>query len=116
MSDKPANLFPFTHYGNNEGLFAFHEYTQNGRVAVELLGWENEYEYMERYAVLSVNDDEVAIEDGEFIAKEYSENEGLVQQFIDAGFFEDTGKRCALGHVDDVRILRILPKARQHAV
>ena len=105
---KPENLFPFKHLGEaHEGLFAFHQYNENKRIAVELLVWDDSY--LDRWSKISVNENTVNLEDDEFIAKEYSENEGLVQQFIDAGYFEDTGKKCVLGHVSDVRILKVLP-------
>ena len=109
---KPTNLIPFTHMNTQmEGELCLRNY-QGGRVAVELYFWDEDGEYMDVYSRISVNDPDVPLNDDEFIAKEYSENAGLVQQFIDAGFFEDTEKRCTLGHVDGVRILKVLPKAK----
>lgn len=51
----------------------------NGRLAVEL------YEGREPYAMLSMVVSGVDLEIGEFVAKTYSENEGLLEALVEAG-------------------------------
>lgn len=50
------------------------------------------------YIKVSVNTDEV-LPPGEFCVKLYSENEGLEEQLMASGLFEDTGIRIPSGHV-----------------
>jgi len=51
------------------------------------------------YATLSTNVAGVMLEKDCFIAKNYSENEGLLEQFIENGLFEDTGEKVSSGFV-----------------
>lgn len=66
-------------------------YRSSGRVAIQLY---TKGEYPEPYATLSVNVDEIPLEEGEFIVKNWSENSDLDQlsRYPDSGFI-DTGKR-----------------------
>ena len=71
----------FSHFGNKyEGSLEYLRY-QNGNLAVQL-----NLDNGEPYATLSVNT-ELALADNEFVAKTYSENEGLVEQFVEKGHF-----------------------------
>jgi hypothetical protein len=71
----------FSHYGKKyEGKLEFSRY-QNGNLAVQL-----NLDDGEPYATLSVNTG-LTLADNEFVAKTYSENEGLVEQFIESGHF-----------------------------
>jgi len=58
----------------------------NGNLAIQLMTAE------EPYATLSINVDGVSLEKNEFVAKTYSENEGILPQFVESGLFTDTGK------------------------
>ena len=51
------------------------------------------------YATLSTNVAGVMLEKDCFIAKNYSENEGLLEQFVEQGLFEDTGEKVSSGFV-----------------
>ena len=65
----------------------------NGNLRVQLNTAE------EPYATLSTNIAGVWLEKDCFIAKNYSENEGLNEQFIKSGLFEDTGEKVSAGFV-----------------
>jgi hypothetical protein len=72
----------FSHYGKKyEGSLEFLRY-QNGNLAVQL-----NLDDGELYATLSVNVEGITLADNEFVAKTYSENEGLVEQFVENGHF-----------------------------
>ena len=64
----------------------------NGNLHVQLMTTE------EPYATLSTNIAGVWLEKDCFIAKTYSENEGLNEQFIKSGLFEDTGEKVSAGY------------------
>ena len=116
---KP-NTFPFNAFNEtHDGCYSFHQYSNNERLAVQLHVWVKDEEgvtendYLDRWASVSVNIDDADVGENEFCAKEWSENAGLVEQLIALGHFEDTGKRTQSGHVENIRILRVLPKARE---
>ena len=72
----------FSHYGQKyEGSLEFLRY-QNGNLAVQL-----NLDNGEPYATLSVNVEGIKLADNEFVAKTYSENKGLVEQFVEKGHF-----------------------------
>ena len=51
----------------------------------------------EPYATLSTNVAGIALDKDCFIAKTYSENAGLCEQFIESGLFEETGEKVTAG-------------------
>ena len=63
----------------------------NGNLHVQLMTAE------EPYATLSTNVAGIALDKDCFIAKTYSENAGLCEQFIESGLFEETGEKVAAG-------------------
>ena len=93
----------------HKGQLKFSEYDNNKNRAVALLSWNKEYEGWEPFATLSVNTGVILPED-QFVAKTYSENEGLVEQFIEMGYFERVGPKVMVGHAGMQPILRILRK------
>lgn len=98
----------FTHRGTKyRGMLRKEQYI-NDNLAVELLYWETDGGYWGPYAKLSVNTD-LDLPTNEFVAKTYSENEGLVEQFIEAGYFEDTGRIKGMGYASGP-ILKITDK------
>jgi hypothetical protein len=94
----------FSHFGKKyEGELEFGRY-QNGNLAVQL-----KLDDGSPYATLSVNT-ELALADNEFVAKTYSENEGLVEQFIDGGHFVPVSISAPVsGFVPSQPILRLSP-------
>ena len=54
---------------------------------------------VEPYATLSTNVDGIVLDKDCFVAKTYSENKGLNEQFIESGLFEDTGQSVFAGFV-----------------
>ena len=91
----------FSHYGQKyEGSLEFLRY-QNGNLAVQLKLADGE-----PYATLSVNTLE-AMADNEFVAKTYSENEGLVEQFIESGHFVPVSISAPVGLAPSQPILRL---------
>ena len=82
-----------------EGTLMFRQY-HDGNLAVQL------YDDEGPYATLSVNT-EVELPGNEFVAKTYTENEGLVEQFIEKGIFIDTGRAVTVGHAGVQPILEI---------
>jgi hypothetical protein len=98
----------FTHFGQKfRGKIDFAQYDNNGNRAVQLSSFNEEYQGWEPFATLSVNTDET-LPENEFVAKTYSENEGLVEQFIEMGLFEDTGKTVICGYAGPQPVLRIV--------
>ena len=71
----------------------------NGNTAVEVKSWEPDGQYWEPYAKVSVNTD-LALPADEFVAKNYSENAGLPEQFVAQGYFADTGRKVQCGYVE----------------
>jgi len=68
----------------------------DGNMAVQLRTAE------EPYATLSTNLGKlsgVTLGENEFFAKTYSENTGLLEQFVESGLFEDTGRKVDSGFV-----------------
>ena len=65
----------------------------NGNLHVQLMTAE------EPYATLSTNVDGIVLDKDCFVAKTYSENKGLNEQFIESGLFEDTGQSVFAGFV-----------------
>jgi hypothetical protein len=91
----------FSHYGKKyEGKLEFSRY-QNGNLAVQL-----KLDDGEPYATLSVNTG-LALADNEFVAKTYSENEGLVEQFIESGHFVPVSISAPVGLAPSQPILRL---------
>jgi hypothetical protein len=84
----------FNHFGKEyHGQIIKNNYA-NGKLAIQL-----RLDSGEPYATLSVNTDDILSND-EFVAKTYSENDGLVEQFIKLGIFEDTGNTVQCGYVE----------------
>ena len=65
----------------------------NGNLALQLMTTEGPY------ATLSTNVEGVNLDKGCFIAKNYSENTGFLNQFVEQGLFEDTGEKVSSGFV-----------------
>ncbi len=65
----------------------------NGNLALQLMTTEG------AYATLSTNIEGVQLDNDCFIAKNYSENKGLLEQFVENGLFEDTGEKVSSGFV-----------------
>ena len=74
------------------GWIETNRYT-NGNLHVQLMTAE------EPYATLSTNVDAIVLDKDCFVAKTYSENKGLNEQFIESGLFEDTGQSVFAGFV-----------------
>ncbi len=61
----------------------------------------------EPYATLSTNLGKlsgVTLGKDEFFAKTYSENTGLLEQFVESGLFEDTGRTASTKELENVGI------------
>jgi len=84
----------FTHVTDElqAGSIQTNRYT-NGNLAVQLM------QEGEPYATLSTNIDGIVLDEDCFIAKNYSENKGLLEQFVENGLFEDTGEKVSSGFV-----------------
>ena len=74
------------------GWIETNRYT-NGNLHVQLMTAE------EPYATLSTTVDGIVLDKDCFVAKTYSENKGLNEQFIESGLFEDTGQSVFAGFV-----------------
>lgn len=83
----------------------FREYTE-GNIAVCL-----ETASGEPFATLSVNIEGVQLGPNEFVAKTYSENIGLNEQLIAAGYFRDTGRTVVVGFAGFQPILEVVKRA-----
>ena len=92
----------FSHYGQKyEGSLEFLRY-QNGNLAVQL-----NLDNGEPYATLSVNVEGIKLADNEFVAKTYSENEGLVEQFIEKGHFIPVSRDAQVGLARTLPIMSV---------
>jgi hypothetical protein len=70
----------------------------DGNMSVQLMTLDQN-RIDEPYATLSCNLGKlsgVTLGKGEFFAKTYSENTGLLEQFVDNGLFEDTGREASV--------------------
>ena len=74
------------HSGPHDLTLETDRYAYGNRLAVFAV------ENGEDFATLSVNIPEEPLSDGEFAFKTYSENEGLIEQFVAAGLIEFTGR------------------------
>jgi hypothetical protein len=98
MDAKPRTV-TLTHFGRQVTVSVHAErYHHGGGLAVQLM------EDGEDYATLSVNVAGVPLKDDEFVAKTYSENEGLLEGLLAAGVVERTGRWAEIGP-----ICRLLP-------
>jgi hypothetical protein len=70
-----------------EIIVAIGEYF-NGRPAIQLFDAEDG----SPYGVASTNIDEIRLEDGEILIKDYAENEGLLAFLLKNNIVKDTGK------------------------
>lgn len=111
--------FNFRHHNSDwTGYFKLGQYDdfcsdgRTRRLAVQIVAHSGDGIW-EPYATVSMNTD-YDTSPGEIVAKTYSENLGLVEQLIHAGFFEDTGTRVEVGRVDFNPVLRITSKLLAH--
>ncbi len=100
--DKPMTVTVAGRNWQGTAELQFHKYG-NGRVALVLHDDE-----VGRITALSCNLPDTDLDDGEFVAKDYSENEGMIEDLIAQDVFVDTGKRVDSGHVT-------MPICRFHA-
>ena len=99
--------FKFQHRGTTyTGKLVIARY-QNNSIAVLLKNLASDGDSWEVYSKLSINIEELDLTNTNCIAaKNYSENEGLLEEMIRLGFFEDTGVKWATGYVT-VPMLRL---------
>jgi len=83
----------------------FSKYQNNDRVAIQLVDKETG----EPYATASVNLPNQDLEPDEVAIKDYSEGEGMLNDLVEAGIVEDTGKAVGSGYVM-IPIARLLKK------
>ena len=93
--------------GEINGTFTVNTYKNNGNTSVHLLEIDEG-----PFATLSVNID-LKLPPDEFVAKTYSENEGLVEQFIEMGYFEPTGGKIQVGYAGYMPVLRFTEKFKK---
>lgn len=97
----------------HKGQLKFTEYANNKNRAVSLQSWSEKYQGWEPFATLSVNTGVILPKD-QFVAKTYSENQGLVEQFIEMGYFERVGSGGVMvGYAGLQPILRIVMSREQ---
>lgn len=101
-------LFTFkSAFGTMEtGSFKVDYYANNDNVCVSIMSPEGPY------AKLSVNTD-LELPADEFVAKTYSENRGLVEQFIAMGYFTNDGRVKTCGQAEDQPILKFTDKFKK---
>ena len=92
----------FSHFGKKyEGELDFGRYP-NGNLAIQL-----NLDDGEPYATLSVNVEGIKLADNEFVAKTYSENEGLVEQFVEKGHFIPVSRDAQVGFAGSQPIMSV---------
>jgi hypothetical protein len=70
-------------------------YASNDRVALQLIDKEDGGPV----AMATVNIPDAELADGEIIVKNYSENEGMLEALVTAGYAEDTRRSVASGFI-----------------
>lgn len=90
-----------------DGKFCFGRYG-NKRLAVQIVGHDESEEMLAR---VSCNVPDAPVLCNEFVAKTYSENEGLVEQLVEKGLIEHTGKKVVVGYAGEQPIMRMTEKA-----
>ena len=93
-----------------------HKYANTQALAVQVISWDEETKMWGPHAKVSINcDKEVMLSLGldEFVFKDYSENEGMLLQFIDIGIVEDTGRTIDLPYAH-APVVRLTSKAAQY--
>jgi len=73
-----------------------------GNLAVQL-----EEEDGQPFATASINVKELDLAGGEFVCKDYSENEGMLNFLLSNGIAEDTGRKVNTGYVNS-SILKLI--------
>ena len=91
----------------HDATFHFSHYTDSGNLAVQIQT-ENSRGYRVPFTTLSVNVEDVELAPGEFVCKNWSENEGLDNIELYGGRFEDTGRRVDVSQFcKDVPVWRV---------
>lgn len=111
-------MFNFEHFGTTyKGKFSLSKYSAGRNMTIMLECWAEEFQCWETYSYLSVNIPDVVLNDDEFVCKTYSENEGLIEQFIEKGYFKESGREVYLGsYVPSQPILKLTEKFRENLV
>lgn len=92
------------------------KYHSTKALAVQLVSWDEDMGMWVPHATISINcDKEVMLSLGleEFVFKDYSENEGLLQQMTELGIVEDTGRTVDLPYAT-CQCVRLTSKARDY--
>lgn len=71
----------------------------NGRVAIDLLYWDDEMQGWFPHCHLTVNCPEVHLNEGEFLVKDWAENEPTAAALKAAGWITPTGREVSSGWV-----------------
>lgn len=71
----------------------------NGRLAIDLLYWDDEMEGWFPHCHLTVNLPDQHLNEGEVFVKDWAENAPLVEQLIEQGWITPTGREVISGFV-----------------
>lgn len=71
----------------------------NGRLAINLLYWDEEMEGWFPHCRLTTNMPEVHLNEGEFLVKDWAENEPIAEALKEAGWLLPTGREVSSGFV-----------------
>lgn len=94
-----------------KAAFVIDQYTDNGNTAVSIMVWDEEGQYWDNGARLSINTD-VVLPEGQFVAKTYSENEGIVEQLESQGLIEPCGQSVNCGHAGPQPVYKLTDKGK----
>lgn len=103
--------FTFDHHGPVKACLHISEYNNNGKLAVTALSWEEDGEYWERYATLSINTDH-AMQDGQFVLNHDCND--FLPSLEAAGIIQRTGQTVSYGYVRDQPVCILTEQAKQY--
>ena len=100
------NCFNIDSTGQLRRVFVSVDQYAHGGIAVRL----KDVVDGEQYATVSIHVDGVRLAADEFVFKTYSENEGLLESMLNAGFVEATGRSVQLSFGEPQPIYRLIKR------
>ena len=110
------STFKLAQFGETYDCYLTRNNYRNGKTAVQVLSYDSDCRSYVPHATVSVNLNDEWMHDigpGEFVFKDYSENEGLLEQFIALGLVETTDKAKVIGHAGECPVVRLTERSKQ---
>lgn len=115
-----CKLFQFRHMDEEiQACFELNAYHTTGKLSVQLLCLSEHGKYLEPYCRVSINLDPHVMEDvdqGEFVLKDYSENQGIKQALLERQLIELTGRQKIVGGYLACEVVRLTDAAKPYTM